>query len=162
MSRKNLPSEPIPEVYKSINKAETVEEKVIEDNIKQIPKKTLYGSNLKRIKSFKNLRKSYKISNQKQVFITDMKNMLFHLDTNTNKFNLELLVEVCNIANQFFIYGSSENREASKSEAIYELLLPYFQNDITILTSMLESVQGKIIKSTTLRRLYRRLKNYFF
>lgn len=163
MSRRNipLPNEPMPEVYRTEEK-EVIDIPVIKrgDNIK-IPPATLHGHNLKKIKSFKKLRQGYKISNQKSIFLADMRSMLEHLNTDDNKFNLELLVEVSNIANEFFIYGDKETREHSKMEAVQELLLPYFQNDSLILETMLTSVSNKIKKSTFLRRFFKRVYNFF-
>ena len=130
--------------------------------IKDVPLSTIHGHDLKKIKSFKKLRQSYKISNQKSVFITDMKSMLAHLDVTENKLNLQLLVEVCNIANEFFIYGKKHLSESTKIEAVHELLLPYFLDDTSVLETMIQSVQHKIIKSTILRRTWKRVINYFF
>ena len=166
MSRKRIPTDPIPEVYQEHIATEDILNDVAEQiNQKpiNIPSATLHGSknNLKKIKTFKKLRQSYKVTNQKTVFVTDMKNMLNHLDICDNKFNLELLVEVSNIANEFFIYGESDTRETSKTEAVHELLLPYFQDDEDILSIMIESVQNKIRKSSSLRRAVKRIYNFF-
>jgi len=87
--------------------------------------------------------------------------MLNHLHVDDNKFNLELLIEVSNIANEFFIYGEKDAREESKYQAVHELLLPYFQDDSDILETMLVSVQNKIKKSTFLRRILKRAYNFF-
>ena len=170
MSRRSAPTDSIPEICLNntiVNKndeVKTIEPDETLSEIKEIPNATLYGNrnNLKKIKSFKNLRQSYKVSNQKSVFVTDMKNMLKHLDVVSNKMNLELLIEIMNIANAFFIYGQKVLREKSKMEAVYELMLPYFMDDQLILGTMLMSVKHKIIKSNVIKRLYRRTKNYFF
>ena len=157
MSRRNPQTTPEPSTT-------TIIDDVIQSEqiIKDIPLSTLHGHDLKKIKSFKKLRQSYKISNQKSVFITDMNSMLKHMSIDENKLNLVLLVEVCNIANEFFIYGTKTLRESTKIESIHELLLPYFMNDVTVLETMIQSVQHKITKSTILRRTWKRLKNYFF
>ena len=165
MSRRKPPTDPMPEEYSDvIIKDEEVQQLIIQRSQPiEIPSATLHGNknNLKNIKSFKKLRQTYKVSNQKTVFVTDMKNMLDHLDVGDNKFNLELLVEVSNIANEFFIYGESESRESTKIEAVHELLLPYFQGDSDILELMLVSVQKTIRKSTMFKRGIKRLYNFF-
>jgi hypothetical protein len=129
-----------------------------------LPSATLHGkhNNLKKIKSFRKLRQSYKIDNQKSIFLNDMQSMLSHMNTDENELNLELMVEICNIANEFFIYGESETRETSKSEAVHELLLPYFRDDELLLNTMFDSVQHKIVKSNFIKRLLKRVKNFFF
>ena len=58
-----------------LSKPEEKEEEK-EDILKEIPANSLYGVNLKKIKSYKNIRRSYKIKNQKQVFLTDLKQVL--------------------------------------------------------------------------------------
>jgi len=133
----------------------------IHNNLNVIPCSTLHGSNLKKIKSFKNMRRNYKLCNQQKIFITDLKQMLAHMDISQNTLNTELLIEVCNIANQFFIYGANEDREKSKLEAIHELLEPYFVSP-EILDVIMNSVKHKITTSNFIKRLYRRTKNLFF
>jgi len=61
-----------------------------------------------------------------------------------------------------YIYGESETRETSKSEAVHELLLPYFRDDELLLNTMFDSVQHKIVKSNFIKRLLKRVKNFFF
>ena len=159
MSRINLPREPVPEIYKKEVLPDTKP-----DDVKDIPKATLYGNknNLKKIKSFRSLRQNYKLINQKSVFISDMQKMLDYMDISENRLNTELIIEVSNIAHEFFIYGDKVIREESKFNAVKELLLPYCNNDEFLFTTLLNSVNHKIKKSTLVRRLYRRVKNYFF
>ena len=107
------------------------------------------------------MRRSCKLDNQQKIFITDLKQMLSHMDIVQNTLNTELLIEVINIANQFFIYGQNEDREKSKLEAIHELMMPYFVNE-KILDTNIYSIQHKVTKSNFFKRLYRRGKNFFF
>jgi hypothetical protein len=129
-----------------------------------VPLATLHGNhnNLKKIKSFKKLRQSYKIDNQKSIFVNDMESMLSHMSADENELNLELMVEICNIANEFFIYGETKTRETSKTDAIHEFLLPYFRDDELLLNTMFDSVQHKIVKSNFVKRAFKRIKNFFF
>jgi hypothetical protein len=169
MSRRNNPTTPTPyeETIEKIDNTLTPESpKVIskQATLHDVPLATLYGAknNLKKINSFRNLRQSYKIDNQKSVFINDMSLMLKHVNVAENELNLQLLIEVCTIANEFFIYGNRENREISKIDSIHELMLPYFRDDIVLLTTMFDSIKHKIVKSNFIKRLYRRMKNLFF
>lgn len=176
MSHRKAPNAPVPEVYKDIALSNALQDSTEANHIEyelplstndqpiNIPSATLHGSrnNLKKIKSFKKLRQSYKVSNQKSIFLADMKTMLSHLNTKDNKMNLELLIEVSNIANEFFIYGDKASREESKIQAVHELLLPYFLNDNDILETMLISVQNKIKKSNVAKRVLKRLTNFFY
>ena len=45
-------------------------------NINKVPQKTIYGHDLKRLKSFKKIRQSYKKKLMKQVFTSDLKVIL--------------------------------------------------------------------------------------
>jgi len=159
MSRINLPREPAPEISKKEVLPDTKQ-----DDIKDIPKATLYGTrnNLKNIKSFRSSRQNDKLINQKTVFKSDIRKILDYMDINENRLNTQLLVEVSNSAYDFFIYGEKEIREESRYNTVKELLLPYFDNDEFLFTTMLDEVSYKIKKSTFVRRLYRRAKNYFF
>ena len=170
MSRRNQTVVTTPNVLIADNSGDELKfpeepEVINQDNkLHVVPVATLHGSrnNLKKIKSFKKLRQSYKIDNQKSVFVNDMQSMLSHMSTDENELNLELLVEIANIANEFFIYGKSETRETSKTSAVQELLLPYFRDDERLLNAMFDSVQHKIVKSNFVKRAYKRVKNWFF
>ena len=106
-----------------LSKPEEKEEEKENEILKEIPANSLYGVNLKKIKSYKNIRRSYKIKNQKQVFLTDLKQVLREFPFYDHQYNDELLVEILNIAEVYFCYGSKEEREKVKFEAIQELML---------------------------------------
>ena len=112
-----------------LSKPEENEDEKQNEILKEIPANSLYGVNLKKIKSYKNIRRSYKIKNQKQVFLTDLKQVLREFPFMDHQYNDELLVEILNIAEVYFCYGSKEEREKVKSEAIKELMMPYFNED---------------------------------
>ena len=113
---------------KTVKKEEPLTDIII-DGVREIPKSKLNGHNLKRIKSFKKQRQSYKMSNQQSVFKNDISNLLKHLAISENKLNTDLLCEIMTIANSFFIYGSSEERKQNIDECVKEMMLPYFLDD---------------------------------
>jgi hypothetical protein len=130
--------------------------------IKQLPTSDIiHGSGLKRIKSFKEIKKNYKMQNQLNIFSTDMSQLLSHLDVNSNRYNTELMIEVCSAAELFFVFGNKEEREASIDCAVKELLLPFFQNDLELMQTMRASVAHKIVKSSAARRLFQKTKFFF-
>ena len=108
----------------------STEDEVKENDIKpvDVPPKSLYGNNLKKIKSFKKLRRGYKLQNQRAIFINDLKQLLKQFPAERHQYDDELLIEILNIAESFFIYGSSEERELIKVQCIEELMLPFFKN----------------------------------
>ena len=127
-----------------------------------VPCSKLHNVNLKKIKSFRMMRQNYKLENQKQTFISSVSQMLNHMNITENTLNIELLIEICNISHEFFIYGNSKDRERCKLESVQELMLPYFMDNIQILDTVLTSIQHKIRKSNCLKRFLRRAKNFFF
>ena len=145
-----------------LSKPEEKEEEKQNDILKEIPANSLYGVNLKKIKSYKNIRRSYKIKNQKQVFLTDLKQVLREFPFTDNQYNDELLVEILNIAEVYFCYGSKEEREKVKSEAIKELMMPYFKEDEELLIKTITHVWRKVSKSNAFKRTWQRFKLFFF
>ena len=142
--------------------SETETETETETEMFAIPKKDLYGISMKNIASFKKLRQDYKLDNQKSVFLKDVSALLSHIPPSEHAFNVELLLQICNVAEEFYIYGDKSSRMASKLETVKEVMLPYFLDNEKLLDVMLHSIEHKIIKSTLFRRLFRRVKNYFF
>lgn len=129
--------------------------------VKEIPPKQVYNHNLKKIKSYRRLRQSYKINNAKAVFVKDMHSILECFKVEDHKLDCELLVEVLNIAESFFIYGNKEEREHSKQEAVKTLMLPFFLNDELVLDKTIANVWYKVVKSNSLKRCWRKLLNFF-
>jgi hypothetical protein len=160
MSRRNRPI-----ITDETNKTEEPNNVEINKHVStlvEIPNSSLHGRNLKKIKAFNKVRKTYKLDNQQQIFVNDVSLLLSHMDISENEFDLELLLEICNIANEFFIYGSKESREESKKEALDKLLLPYFRDDVKILDKNLKFIKGMMVKNNFLKRNFRKLKNIFF
>ena len=79
-----------------------------------------------------------------------------------HQYNDELLVEILNIAEVYFCYGSKEEREKVKFEAIQELMLPYFINDKELLLKTISHVWAKVSKSNSFKRIWQRFKLFFF
>ena len=150
-----ISEEPEKKLY--LTKVETVDE-----TLKEIPPNTIYGCNLKKIKSYKNIRKSYKLKNQKQVFITDLRAVLNEFPTDNHQYNDELLVEILNIAECYFIYGDKNERETVKNESILEIMKPYFKDDEELLMKTITHVWHKVSKSNMFKRSLQRFKLFFF
>ena len=132
------------------------------DGVKEIPKKKLHGIDLKSIPSFKLLRRQYKLDNQAAIFRRDVGDLLAHIDIAGSALDTDLLLQICNVAETFFIYGPREDLEKTKAETIMELMKPYFLDNEKVLEVMMKNIAHRIKKSTRWRRLFRRMKNYFF
>jgi hypothetical protein len=151
------------------NKKELVElpeniERQLQFHIDSVPPKSLKslnGYNLKKIKSFKIIRKKYKQSNQMTMFIQDLQVILNEYDPSKFQLDTDMLIHICNIAEQYFIYGNKNEREEQKLLAISTLMKPYFKNDNELLEKMMYICYDKVEKSTILKRLYRKFINRF-
>lgn len=166
MKRISKPEGPMPKEY--LTKSEPVEHQdedkhvISQDNI-HVPPKTLFDYNLKHLKSFKNIRRRYKMKNMKNVFLSDLKIVLDEYPPNDsiNELNDELLVEIMNITEDYFFYPLDKQvREEVKREVVTELMLPYFRNDHKLLDKTIGHVYHKVKKSSIRKRMWQRLK-YF-
>lgn len=133
-------------------------------HLDEVPPKTLKslnGYNLKKIKSFKIIRKKYKLNNQTAMFIQDLSIVLREYEPSKFQLDTDMLVHICNIAEDYFIYGSRSEREEQKLMAVSTLMRPYFKDDTELLHKMMSVVYDRVNKSTLLKRLYRRTVNFF-
>jgi hypothetical protein len=144
-----LPDEPLPDVYKTDD-----------SKIDALPKSKVYSS-IKKLSSFKKLKKDFKLTTQKDIFVSDVKALLSHLDCNEHKMDTELLVEVLNACEEFFVYGDNEERKMSKSVAVKELMTDFFESEL-VLDKFVSVLESKVKKSTLLRRLVKKVYNFFF
>ena len=133
--------------------------------VKPVPPRSVYGHDLKKLKSYKKIRQAYKQKNTKNVFLFDLKNILheFPPDDDENELNDELLREIMQLAERYFIQQSKEeDREALKVDAVVELMLPYFRGDAKLLEYSMKHVKKYVKKIGKLQRTYLRLKLFFF
>jgi hypothetical protein len=160
------PEGPVPEAYKDDTKDIPIELDVLEINPIQeehvVPPKSVYSYNLKKIKSFKQIRRKYKMSNQSQVFLKDLSLILGEYSPQNHQLDKELLLHVLNISEAFFIYGDKKERNELKENAVRVLMQPYFRDDGDILEVMISSVWSKVKKTNCIKRLIKRISNKFF
>lgn len=129
--------------------------------VKEVPSSRIYGHDLKRLKSYKKIRRGYKLSNQKAIFMSDISLILKEFPADKHQYDDELLVEILNIAEAYFIYGSKDDRESAKKDCIIHLLSPYFRGDIDLLFKTISHVWNKVSKTNLAKRLWARTKNFF-
>ena len=130
----------------------------------EVPPRSLYGHDLKKLKSFKKIRQGYKKRNMKNVFINDLSNVLkeFSPDQPENELNDELLIEIMQIAEEYYIYPSTEeDRNNLKTESVVELMLPYFRGDPKLLEYTMKHAAKYVKKIGKLRRIFKKLKLFF-
>lgn len=139
----------------------TAESVSTDDAPKNVPPSNLYGHNLKKMKSYKKLRRGYKLSNQKAIFLGDLNAILKEFKPDAHKYDDELLIEILDLAEKYFVYGSKEDRENVKSECVLELMKPFFNNDENLIEKTISNVWHRVDKSNGMRRAFIRLKNFF-
>lgn len=135
-----------------------------EDDAVTVPPRSLYGHDLKKLKSFKKIRQGYKKRNMKSVFINDLSNILkeFSPDLPENELNDELLIEIMQIAEEYYIYPSTEeDRTSLKNDSVIELMLPYFRGDPKLLAYTMKHAKKYVKKIGKLRRTFMKLKLFF-
>ena len=99
----------------------------------------------------------------KVIFLNDLKTILdeYSPQDEDNKYNSELLVEILNISEEYFIYPRNRaEREDVKRKSVIQLMKPYFENNEFLLEKTIDNVWHKVSKSTYLKRLFSRLKNF--
>ena len=135
------------------------------EEYKEVPPRSVYGHDLKKLKSYKKIRQAYKQKNTKNVFLSDLRNILheFSPDDSENELNDELLIEIMQIAEEYYIHPSKEeDREALKVDSVIELMLPYFRGDAKLLEYSMKHVKKYVKKIGKLHRTFLRAKLFFF
>ena len=153
---------PIEEEVEEIKEPEPVE---VEDELKKyvIPPKKMFNVDLKKLKSFKQIRQKYKKKNMEFVFVNDLKVILDEYSPIKEfEFCDELLVQIMNIAEEYFIQKDKTEREESKLLSIKKLMLPYYRNDEKLLDIHIKHLKHLVKKSNVFKRVYQRTKNFFF
>lgn len=117
-------------------------------------------NNLKKLASFKQIKKNYKLQSQKDIFVSDVRSLLQHLNKEEHEYDIELLIEVLNACEEFFIYGNKEERNQCKVDAINELMMEYFGNE-HVLNKFIGTVKNQIKKSNFFKRTLKKFKNFF-
>ena len=161
MKKISKPTGEMPEVYRVNLDTEAVTETQSVEKT-SVPLASVHNYNLKKLKSFKAIRRKYKMNNQLSVFLNDINVVLENYKPTDHQLDNELLLHILNIAEKFFIYGSKEEREEMKTGAVNLLMTKYYRDDPEILDLMKASVWHKVTKSNLAKRLLRRLSNYFF
>ena len=157
-----MPSGPVPEVYKvnqpTKSTEQTTETKINEENTQEnTQENTLFNYNLKKVKSFNNIRRSGKLLEQEQLFETGVYDkFLKFLDPNNHQLDIEILIGVLQMAEEYFVYGNKEERTTAKEASIRKMVTPYFRDDIQILEMMISSVWKHIYKTNWFKRLKRK------
>jgi len=154
------PNEPKREFNLEVEEPQVEVKPEVKPVAEQLPKSKVYSS-IKKLSSFKQLKTNYKMRTQKDIFVSDVSALLSHLNPQEHKMDTDLLIEVLNACEEYFVYGDFQDREQSKSEAVKELMVEFFDSEL-VLEKFVSVLGSKVKRSTPLRRLVKRLYNFFF
>jgi len=123
------------------------------------PKVDINGKPIK-FKNYKDLRTLHKINQQKELFINHLNTILKEYTPNDNQLDYSLLVEVLNIAEEFFYIGNKEQRNEAKQNAVKQVMLPYFLCNEIVLDKSIANVYHKVKKSNFIKRGFKRFSHF--
>ena len=118
-----------PVIQEEVEEIKEPEPLEVEDELKKyvIPPKKMFNVDLKKLKSFKQIRQRYKKKTMEFVFVNDLKVILDEYSPIKEfEFCDELLVQIMNIAEEYFIQKDKTEREESKLLSIKKLILPNY------------------------------------
>lgn len=159
LKNENVQEKKVDLVQESTDASDTLSVSTPAPSMENLPKVKVCH-NLKKLASFKQIKKNYKLQSQKDIFVSDVRSLLQHLDKEEHEYDIELLIEVLNACEEFFIYGNKEERTQCKLEAINELMIDYFGNQ-QVLNKFIGTIKNQIKKSNFLKRTLKKLKNFF-
>jgi hypothetical protein len=161
MKRIAKPTEEMPDDYRAMTDVKPIETKDYLSS--EVPPKEIFNHNLKHLKSFKNIRTAYKNKNLKYTFVNDLSIVLKEYDPTdpSNELNDELLLEIMNISEEYFICKCKTTREELKTESVKSLMLPYFRNDEKLLDKTISHIYHKVKKSSVIKRVWKRFTFFF-
>ena len=152
---KKIGSLPTPPRPQEVDEVDEIKE------IQTVPVAKIGSINLKKYTSFQETRSSIKLSNQELLATTQLKTWLSSIDCELNMMNLELIIDVINFCESFFIYGSREQRETSINKTVHKVLRPFCKEDDDIVCALIKSVEHRIVRSTKFTRRKQQLVNFF-
>ena len=127
--------------------------------IKEIPPKLLFNSDMKKLKGFRDVRINLKQDALSKDYIESMTNVLDLFDNSERKYDSDIVKFVVQSAEDTFI--SHPKMGYIKSKAVVAICKRYFNDDVELVTKIIEMVLPLIKKSTFYRRNKTRAKHFF-
>ena len=113
------------------------------------PKKILNNSNLKKLKSYRNLRKNIKSQNEESEFIRQLTDVLNLFDENEVHYDPDVLVLIMQIAENWFL-GKKDGEKRKRNVII--VAKRFFDNNEELVNKMIEIVLPKIKQNKYIER----------
>lgn len=143
------------------NQVSHQEVKLEDKNETQLPPRTDINGKKIKLKNYKDLRTLHKISKQRELFISHLRVILKEYNPTENQLDDEMLIEVLNIAEEYFYIGNKEQRNEAKQSAVKEIMLPYFMDNDLILDKSIANIYHKVRKSNWFKRSLKRVSHFF-
>ena len=161
LTTKNVSNDVNDKVDEPLGSVESV--KPEQNVLQQVPQKTLYNVDLKNITCFKKLRQNAKVANMRKQFENDIWAILDLIPPNEeNELDENILLQICQLAENYYFLGDAQTRNEQKQISINNLMLPYFRYDKKLLNTMVLNLSHKIKKLSYHKRMYKRLKLFFW
>ena len=170
LKKLSMPEGPVPSVYKQqkqpdepkqLNELEDVK---IYDNEGFVPNKYVNGHNFKRMPSYKKKIHNYKKKNLQHAFKFALNEVFneYSIKDPENDLNDELLLEVLNFAEKFFIYPSnSKEREQIKRDSVVEVMKSYYRDDEKLINNSINNMWHAVKKIGFFKRNFIKVKQFF-
>ena len=127
--------------------------------IKEIPPKLLFNSDMKKLKGFRDVRINLKQDALSKDFIESMTNVLDLFDNSERKYDSDIVQFVVQSAEDTFI--SHPKMGDIKSKAVVAICKRYFNDDVELVSKIIQMVLPLIKKSSFYRRNKTRAKQLF-
>ena len=126
------------------------------------PKKILNNSNLKKLKSYRNLRKNIKSQNEESEFISQLTDVLNLFDENKVHYDPDVLVLIMQIAENWFL-GKKDGEKRKRNVII--VAKRFFDENEELVNKMIEIVlptikQNKYIERNFLKKIVKFSKGF--
>ena len=141
------------------NAVKTVDLQPIAD-IKEIPPKMLFNSDMKQLKGFREVRIGLKQDALFKDFVESMTNVLDLFDNSSRKYDSDIVQFVCQSAEDTFI--SHKKMGPIKLKSVIAICKRYFNNDEELVAKIIDMVLPIIKQSTFYRRNKTRAKQVCF
>ena len=117
---------------------------------KDVPPKELFGSNLKNLNGYREMRKKIKLQRLEAEFISQTSNMLTLFHTKEKHYDYKCVQYIVQLAEDYFV--SHPKLGEIKERAVIASIKKFYNDDEELVKSIIQMVLPSIKRSTFLRR----------
>ena len=117
---------------------------------KEVPPKELFGSNLKNLNGYREMRKKIKLQRLEAEFISQTSSMLNLFHTNEKHYDYKCVQYIVQLAEDYFV--SHPKLGELKERAVIASIKKFYNDDDELVKSIIQMVLPSIKKSTFMRR----------